>query len=175
MTSSLFEVTFAAAAPFWALMILAPRWHRTRAIAASPLIIAPPLLIYAVLVLPELDVFSATLTDPDLTALQQLLSGSAGAAAAWAHFVAFDLFVGRWIYWDSRERRLHPALISILLAFTIMFAPLGVLAYLIIRHLRTPAEPGTVSGPGGAEGKPGTSPAAHCELIRLQTKRRTVA
>ncbi|WP_433758306.1 ABA4-like family protein [Nocardia sp. CA-135398] len=138
MTQYLFDITFVTAAPFWALMILAPGWHRTRTIVASPLICVPPLLIYAVLVLPEIGAFASALANPDLLAVQQLLGGGVGAAAAWAHFVAFDLFLGRWIYFDSRERRIHPVLISVLLVFTIMFAPLGVLMYLLIRSIRAP-------------------------------------
>lgn len=138
MTRHLFDLTFITVAPFWALMILAPRWHRTRAIVASHLTCAPPLVIYAVLVLPEIGTFSATLANPDLLALQQLLGGSIGAVVAWAHFIAFDLFLGRWIYFDSQGRRIHPALISVLLVFTIMFAPLGVLTYLLIRSIRAP-------------------------------------
>nr|WP_275587129.1 abscisic acid-deficient protein Aba4 family protein [Micromonospora terminaliae] len=45
-------MTFAVAAPFWALLILAPRWSWTARIVGSPLIVAPVLLSYAVLVLP---------------------------------------------------------------------------------------------------------------------------
>ncbi|WP_040840062.1 ABA4-like family protein [Nocardia brevicatena] len=138
MTRQLFDLTFLTAAPFWALMILAPRWHRTRTIVASPLICMPPLLIYAVLVLPRIGTFWHTLVNPNLPALQAMLGGSAGAAVAWAHFVAFDLFLGRWIYFDSRARGIHPVPISVLLLFTILFAPLGALGYLLIRSLRTP-------------------------------------
>ncbi|WP_328387393.1 ABA4-like family protein [Nocardia sp. NBC_00416] len=145
MTQRLFDITFLGAAPFWALMILAPRWHRTRAIVASPLICLPPLLIYAVLVVPGLVEFSAVLANPDLPALQQLLGSPVGTAASWAHFVAFDLFLGRWIFFDSRDRRIHPILISVLLVSTIMFAPLGVLAYLLIRIIRKPSRESKVS------------------------------
>ncbi|WP_433709603.1 ABA4-like family protein [Nocardia sp. CA-084685] len=138
MTRQLFDLTFLTTAPFWALMVLAPRWHRTPTIVASPLICAPPLLIYAVLVLPRISTFLPTLINPNLPALQAMLGSSAGAAVAWAHFVAFDLFLGRWIYFDSRARSIHPAPISVLLLFTILFAPLGVLGYLLIRSLPTP-------------------------------------
>ncbi|WP_062989541.1 ABA4-like family protein [Nocardia anaemiae] len=135
MTRSLFDLTFWLAAPVWALMILAPRWHRTQTIVASPLICVPPLLIYATLVLPEFGPFLSVLVNPNLPGLQAILASDAGAAAAWAHFVGFDLFVGRWIYFDSRARGIHPVPISGLLLFTILFAPLGVLAYLLIRLL----------------------------------------
>lgn len=135
MTGALFDLTFWTAVPFWALMILAPRWRRTPTIVASPLVCAPPLLIYATLVLPEFGPFLSALANPNLPGLQTILAGSTGAAAAWAHFVGFDLFLGRWIYFDSRERGIHPVPISALLLFTILFAPLGVLGYLIIRFL----------------------------------------
>ena len=50
----LFALTFPLAAPFWALMILAPGWSVTRRVIASPLIVVPPLLVYALAVLPAL-------------------------------------------------------------------------------------------------------------------------
>jgi hypothetical protein len=47
MTGLLFGLTFAVAAPFWALMILLPGWSWTRRIVASPLIVLPVVLISA--------------------------------------------------------------------------------------------------------------------------------
>ncbi|MEU2038112.1 ABA4-like family protein [Nocardia niwae] len=139
MTELLFDVTFWFAAPFWALMILAPKWRRTAALVASPFICLPPLIIYAALIVPEFGTFAAALIDPELTGLRAVLAGSSGAAAAWAHFVAFDLFLGRWVFLDSRTRGVSPLLISPLLVLTILFAPLGVLLYLLIRLTTTPA------------------------------------
>ncbi|WP_039799811.1 ABA4-like family protein [Nocardia araoensis] len=139
MTELLFDITFWFAAPFWALMILAPGWRRTSAIVASPLICLPPLLVYAALVAPEFGPFAAALVDPELPGLREVLGREAGAAAAWAHFVAFDLFLGRWIFLDSRARGRTPLLISPLLVLTILFAPIGVLLYLLIRITTTPA------------------------------------
>ncbi|MBF6125846.1 ABA4-like family protein [Nocardia brasiliensis] len=138
MTSFLFDLTFYTAAPFWALMILAPWWRRTSAIVASPLICVPPMLIYAVVVLPDFATVWSAVSGADLAGMQVLLGGSAGAAAAWAHFIAFDLFLGRWIFLDSRKRDLPALLISPLLVFTIMLAPLGVLLYLLVRAFRAP-------------------------------------
>ncbi|MER7451143.1 ABA4-like family protein [Nocardia beijingensis] len=139
MTEPLFDITFWFAAPFWALMILAPKWRRTAAVVASPLICLPPLIVYAALVVPEFGALAAALVDPHLSGLRGVLGSSTGAAAAWAHFVAFDLFLGRWIFLDSRTRRLPSLLISPLLVLTILFAPLGVLLYLLIRLTTTPA------------------------------------
>ncbi|MBF6163313.1 DUF4281 domain-containing protein [Streptomyces gardneri] len=144
MTESLFDITFWLAAPFWALMVLAPTWRRTGAIVASPLICLPPLIVYAALIVPEFGSFAETLINPNLPGLQTVLGESSGAAAAWAHFVAFDLFLGRWIFLDSRARGRTPLLISPLLVLTILFAPIGVLIYLLIRLTTTPAPGRTV-------------------------------
>ena len=67
--------------------------------------------------------------------LQDLLGTPAGAAAAWAHFIAFDLFVGRWMYRDSRARGINGWLMGPVLLFTILLAPLGLLGYFGLRAI----------------------------------------
>ncbi|MFD6717354.1 ABA4-like family protein [Micromonospora chalcea] len=133
MTEILFGLTFTLAAPFWALMILAPRWSWTARIVGSPLIVAPVLLIYAVLVLPSLGAVLPVVTAPTLDGLRDLLGTSDGAAAAWAHMIAFDLFVGRWIWQDARERDLPVLLTAPVLLLTILLGPLGLAVHLGLR------------------------------------------
>jgi hypothetical protein len=135
MTAVLFGLLFPLAAPFWALMILAPRWSWTRRIVASPLIVVPPVLVYALLVLPRLAELLPAVAQPTLAGVQALLGTAGGAAAGWAHFIAFDLFVGRWIYLDSQRRGVHPLVMVPLLILTILLAPLGLFAYLLLGHL----------------------------------------
>jgi hypothetical protein len=55
------------------------------------------------------------------------------ATLAWAHFLAFDLFVGRWIYLDSRERGSSAGLVAPALLLTLMLGPIGFLLYLALR------------------------------------------
>jgi hypothetical protein len=131
----LFTLTFPLAAPFWALMILAPGWSVTRRIIGSPLVAVPPMLVYALLVVPQFATFFPAVASPELAGVAALLGTSAGAAAGWAHFIAFDLFVGRWIYLDGRERGIHPLVMAPVLVLTILLAPLGLLAHLLLRAL----------------------------------------
>jgi Domain of unknown function (DUF4281) len=121
--------------PFWALMILLPRWRWTERIMKSVLVIVGPALVYGTLVLPHLPVIWPAVTRPTLDGVAQLLGSPTGATIAWAHFLAFDLFVGRWIYWDGRERRISPVLISPVLLLTLMLGPFGFLLYLAVRIL----------------------------------------
>lgn len=133
MTTTLFDITFWFAAPFWALMVFAPGWSWTRRIASSPWIIAPPLVVYAILTVPQLDVLMPVVTRPTLEGLRDALAVPEVTAAAWAHFIAFDLFVGRWMYLDSRERRISPLVMAPLLVATILLGPLGAFGYLLVR------------------------------------------
>ena len=137
MTGVLFSLTFAVAAPFWALMILLPHWSWTRRIIGSPLIVVPPLLIYAVLVLGSLTEVLSAVASPTLDGVRDLLGTADGAAAGWAHMIAFDLFVGRWAYLDSRERGIPALVMAPVLLLTILLGPIGLLVYLLVR-LRWP-------------------------------------
>ncbi len=137
MTGVLFSLTFTVAAPFWALMILLPHWSWTRRIIGSPLIVVPPLLIYAVLVLGSLTEVLPAVASPTLGGVRELLGTADGAAAGWAHMIAFDLFVGRWSYLDSRARGIPALVMAPVLLLTILLGPIGLLVYLLVR-LRWP-------------------------------------
>ncbi len=152
MTGALFSLTFAVAAPFWALMILAPGWSWTRRIIASPLIVVPVVLIYAALVIPAFADVLPAVASPTLSGIRDLLGTADGAAAAWAHMIAFDLFAGRWSWLDARDRGIPALVMAPVLLLTILLGPLGLLAYLLIR----PRWPRTDPAPAG--GAPATSP-----------------
>ncbi|MCB0074886.1 MAG: DUF4281 domain-containing protein, partial [Caldilineaceae bacterium] len=57
----------------------------------------------------------------------------------WVHFLAFDLFVGRWVYLDSRARGITAWLVSPILFVVLMLGPLGFLLYMAVRALRAPS------------------------------------
>lgn len=132
----LFALSFPLAAPFWALMIVAPGWSVTRRVIASPLIVVPALLVYAVAVLPALSDVLPAVASPTLMSVAGLLGSPLGAAAGWAHFIGFDLFVGRWIFLDARERGIPHLVTAPVLVLTILLGPLGVLAHLVARAVR---------------------------------------
>jgi hypothetical protein len=133
VTGALFELTFLLAAPFWTLMILAPRWSWTERIAGSPWIVAPVLVLYLALVLPAIGEVLPAVASPTLDGIRALLGTADGAAAAWAHMLAFDLFVGRWIWLDGRDRRIPALVTSPVLLLTILLGPVGLLVHLAAR------------------------------------------
>jgi hypothetical protein len=123
--------------PFWFLMILLPFWSWTKRIIGSPWIAAPAALLYASLVLPQAGGLLGALANPQLAQIAALLGTPAGATIGWVHFLAFDLFVGRWVYLDSQERKLTAWLVSPILFVVLMFGPLGLLLYLLVRFFLT--------------------------------------
>jgi hypothetical protein len=133
------ETIFSAASllvfPFWALMVFAPGWRRTRSIIASPWIAIGPALVYAALAIPELPSLLVTVSDPNLPEVRSLLGTERGATLGWMHFLAFDLFAGRWIYLDAREREISALVTSPLLVLTLLLGPLGLTGYLATRRL----------------------------------------
>jgi hypothetical protein len=136
--STLFDLSALLVMPIWLMMIVVPRWCWTERVVASPLVSVLPALLYAALVLPRLgDVFPAVLS-PTLATIAPLLGSPAGATIAWAHFLAFDLFVGRWIFLDARERSVSAWVLAPLLFLPLMLGPLGFLLYLGVRAVTGP-------------------------------------
>lgn len=132
-TETLFGLAFPVAGPFWLLLIAALWWSRGRRIITSPWIAVPPLIIYVVVLIPQLGAYWAVMTNPSLPALSAILGTPAGATLIWAHLIGFDLFVGRWMVLDAGERRVPGPLVAPLLLLTILLAPLGFLGYLLVR------------------------------------------
>ena len=116
--------------PFCAHMIFLPHWHWSKRIIASPLIALPASLLYVALFLPQSMELLPALADPGLEQIAAALGEPTGATIAWVHFLAFDLFVGRWVYLNARERDLSAWLVSPILFLVLMAGPLGLSIYL---------------------------------------------
>lgn len=147
MTAPYLEWLFGAGSiavfPFWLLMIFAPRWSGTVRTITSPLVIAGPVALYALLALPIITVILPVLVRPSVASIATLLGSPAGATLGWLHFLAFDLFVGRWIYLESRARAIPALIVSPILVLTLLLGPLGFLVYACVRSaFRTDITPG---------------------------------
>ncbi|MGG2463393.1 ABA4-like family protein [Streptomyces sp. RGM 3693] len=130
---TLFSLAFALAAPFWALLILAPGWRWTDRIAASPLPMLPVIGVYLALAIPVFPQLWAAVSHPDLVGFQKLLALGGGAGAIWAQLIAWDLFLGQWMYREARSLGIHPLVMGPLLVLTILLSPIGVLLFLCLR------------------------------------------
>ena len=121
--------------PFWLMMWFAPTSERTAALMKSEWVYLAPLAIaYALAVLPNiLDIFillGSQMPTPDIVA--DMFSEREVILVGWLHFLAFDLFVGRWT-WQRMVATGQPIYISApVLIFSMMVAPLGALIGLVV-------------------------------------------
>ncbi len=145
----LFALSGYTVLPFWALMMFLPKWKVTERIMQSPLVAAVPAVMYLVLIAPKIPVVFPIVAQPTLKSIMVLLGSEGGATVGWIHYLAFDLLVGRWIYLDSRSRKLSPFLISPILFFTLMFGPIGFVAYLVTMAIHNRLAPEFQTQPFG--------------------------
>jgi hypothetical protein len=140
--STAFTLVFVAAAPFWALMIVAPKWGWTRRIASTPWMATPPLVFWYIFAIPHFGELLPAVAKPSLAVWQDLVADPAVMTLVWAQVIAWDLFIGRWMYLDSRERDIHPLVMAPLLVLAIMLSPIAVPLYLLLRNAlsRTPQD-----------------------------------
>ena len=142
MLQALFVLFNLSVLPFWFLVVFLPGWGVTRRVIASPFIVLPFLVVYLALMLPALGDVVPLLLNPTLDQLAEMLGKPEGTLVAWVHFLAFDLFVGRWIFLDARDRGFSPLVTAPILLLTILLGPLGLLVYLLVRTRRPrPAGP----------------------------------
>ncbi|GLZ32405.1 hypothetical protein Lesp02_45930 [Lentzea sp. NBRC 105346] len=141
--NTLFSLTFVGVAPVWALMIFAPKWRYTERIAASPWVPAVPVAIYIALAVPRLGELLPLVTRPELPALAEFMSTPAGATLVWAHMIAWDVFVGQWMYREGRRLDINPLLMAPVLVVTILLAPFGLPLFLILRKVCDATNRGT--------------------------------
>ncbi|MFC4852703.1 ABA4-like family protein [Actinophytocola glycyrrhizae] len=134
-------VFFVGAAPFWTLMIAAPNWRVTQRVMSSPWSVTLSLVFWYIYAIPRLlDLLPAVLR-PTLEKWQELTASPEALTFTWAQIIAWDLFVGRWVYLDSRERNIHPAVMAPILLLTITLSPIAVPLYLLIRKPLTRSTP----------------------------------
>jgi hypothetical protein len=130
--NQVFSLSSLLVMPFWFLMVFLPRWKYTKTIIGSPFILVPAALLYAALVIPNIGSTFAQLANPNLESISKLLGSSSGATVAWVHFLAFDLFVGRYAYLESQKRNFNPILMGFVLFSILMYGPLGALIFLAV-------------------------------------------
>lgn len=152
---TIFSISNALVLPFWAMMLLLPRWRWTERIVSSPLVAAAPAALYLALVLPRLGELLPVLLRPELETVARLLGTPEAATIAWAHFLAFDLFVGRWIYLEAAARGVSAWVTSPILFATLMLGPVGFLLWLAVRATAGGARAGHENEARGPEPETG--------------------
>ena len=121
--------------PFWLMMWFAPAHERTAALLRNEWgYLAPLAAAYTLAVLPHLlDILVLLGSDmPTPEIVVSLFDDREVILIGWLHYLAFDLFVGRWT-WQRLVATNQPLYVSFpVLLLSMMVAPLGALLGLVV-------------------------------------------
>ena len=117
--------------PVWFAMLVYPEHDITERAMRGPWFFLGPILIWFVVTAsdPEgLVELASDSMDPSnaMSGLATLLGTRAGAAAAWAHMVAGDIFVTRWMWKRCIDRGAERWITAATVFFGVMLMPVGV-------------------------------------------------
>lgn len=134
-TETIYSVINLGVMPAWALLAFAPRWRVTRTLVHS--------FVYPILYGVLYSVFLASAmffgqgadggSMESIAGVSALFSAPMGVLTGWTHYLVFDLFVGAWISRDAQARGIAHWFVIPVLFFTLMFGPVGLLLYVLIR------------------------------------------
>ena len=129
--SQLFDLANLYILPFWTMMILFPKWNVTQKVMDSYLPFIPLIgayIYYLVITTAGNAEAAAALANPQLADIARFFGEEGAAGAGWMHFLVMDLFIGRWIYQQGREKQIWTVHSLILCLF---FGPVGLLSHII--------------------------------------------
>ncbi len=122
--------------PAWALLFLAPKWRGTQVFVHTALIPLVLGLLYTLLLARGIMGESTPGAGfNSLPAVMALFAHPIGALNSWVHFLIFDLFVGAWISRDAIRHSIKTPVTWPFLVFALMFAPLGLAAWLVFKGI----------------------------------------
>jgi chromate transport protein ChrA len=127
--------------PAWLMLVFAPRWKWTQAVAAYAVPSALAILYLSLLLMnrpPDGAGFGS------LAQVERLFSDPWLLVAGWVHYLAFDLFIGAWEVRDAARRGIRHWYVVPCLLLTFLVGPVGLLLYLCMRGLVARKKPATV-------------------------------
>ena len=124
--------------PFWFAMLLNPEKDKTKKLLSGPLFFLGPIVIWVVVMAMNphgLVDFANSGSHPDgfFAGLAAGMSSPAGITAMWAHMVAGDICVTRWIWKDSLQHNINIWIFRFAIFFGVMLMPVGLVIYLVFR------------------------------------------
>ena len=126
----LFSILNLIAIAGWLPLLFLPRarWATSIVPVVIPLILA---LVYTALVIWALPRSEGGFSS--LASVSALFENPWALLAGWAHYLAFDLFIGGWEVRDAQQRGIPHLLMVPVLVLTFLLGPGGFLLYLVIR------------------------------------------
>jgi hypothetical protein len=130
----LFSILNLIALVAWLPLVLLPRMRWSARVVP---VVVPALLavVYVVLIVASLPWGEGGFSS--LAAVSALFKDPWVLLAGWAHYLAFDLFIGGWEVRDAQRHGIRHLLVVPALVLTFLFGPAGLLLYLTVRSTRS--------------------------------------
>ena len=132
---TVFLVCNNAAAVGWIVLILTPRFPVFARLLIPVVWCGLLAFVYLYLVISDFGGAEGSFTS--LAGVAQFFADPKVVLAGWIHYLVFDLFVGCWEVRDSRRHGIPHLLVVPSLILTFLLGPVGLLAYLVTRLIRT--------------------------------------
>ncbi|GFR49590.1 hypothetical protein Agub_g11657, partial [Astrephomene gubernaculifera] len=124
------------ALPAWILLAVAPRWRYTQIISTATALLMSALYVALFVTMKVSPPEGEQLDFNELFTFEgvaRALSTRSIVLPAWTHYIAFDLWVGRWIAADAVSRGVPQLLVGPCLLATLLVGPTGLLLYWLVR------------------------------------------
>ena len=123
--------------PFWLAMLIYPDHKLTEKLMRGPWFFIGPIAIWFLVTVlnPQglVDFAKDSMNPSDImSGLAALLGTKAGAAAAWAHMVAGDIFVTRWMWKRCVDMDSEKWVSATSVFFGVMLMPIGVALHMLL-------------------------------------------
>lgn len=127
--------------PFWFAMLLNPQKEKTKKLLSGPLFFLGPIVIWILVMAmnPQgLVDFANSGSHPDgfFAGLAVGMSSPAGITAMWAHMVAGDICVTRWIWKEGLRQDTNKTVSRLAIFFGVMLMPLGLAIHLLFGKIK---------------------------------------
>jgi hypothetical protein len=135
MAETFFQTTNTVALLAWIALILFPGRHAVSGVACGIVVPAALAMTYAAIIGWKLA--SGGPPPENLTTIAGLQAAFADPwvfAAAWTHYLAFDMVVGAWIARDAVRRGVAWPLRTVALGLTFLAGPVGFLLHVLVRR-----------------------------------------
>lgn len=122
--------------PFWIAMLINPEKEKTKKLLQGPWFFLGPIIIWFGLMLYDpqgLIDFVNSSSNPNgfIEGLAAGLATKAGISATWAHMVAGDIFVTRWMWNRSIQLNANVWVTRLSVFFGVMLMPIGLIIHAI--------------------------------------------
>ena len=128
---ALFSIANNVALVGWAMLIFLPRRYDLIFMFPQYLIPFSISVLYAALIMTNF--FTVEGGFGSIGEVRSLFQNDYVLVAGWAHYLAFDLFIGAWIARQADRLGIPRLIQAVLLLATFMFGPMGLALFLIMR------------------------------------------